>query len=75
MNFILFFIFYILCTLILSLILFISYKLFLKKLIFTKLSENALLSAFDSLDQKSILDIPIEKKEEKKEDEKVYTYF
>ena len=75
MNFILFFIFYVICTLILFLIFFVLYKLYFKKLISSKIAEKTLLSAFDSLDQKSILDINIEQKEEEKKDEKVYTYF
>lgn len=75
MNFVLFFIFYIISTFILFLIFFVLYKLFFKKLISSKRVENALLSAFDSDDDLSILDIPIEKKEKEEKDEKVYTYF
>lgn len=77
MSFIVFFIYYIFSTLILFAIIFILYKLFFKKLISSKISEIALLSAFDSLDKKSILDINTEDiiDEEEKKDEKIYTYF
>ena len=75
MNFLLFFLFYIISTLILSIIFFVSYKLFFKKFIVSKISENALLSAFDSFNDKSILDINIDEKEKADQNEKIYTSF
>ena len=75
MSFLLFFLFYIISTLILSILFFVSYKLFLKKLIVSKISENTLLSAFDSFNDKSILDISIEEKEKAAQNEKIYTSF
>lgn len=77
MNFLIFFLFYCICTLILFLIFLLLYKFFFKKLIKTKLAENTLLSAFDSLDDKSILDIDVnpDKKDEEEKNEEVYTYF
>ena len=78
MSFLIFFLYYIFSSIILFFILFLCYKLFLKKLIYTKVLENKILSAFDTLDHKSILDIdlPDEKKEQEEDtDEKVYTYF
>ena len=74
MNFLLFFLFYIICTLILFTLAFILYKLCLKNFIINKITENSILKAFDGIDGKSILDIDPPKEEEQK-NEKVYTYF
>lgn len=74
MNFLLFFLFYIICTFILFTLLFILYKLFFKNFIMNKLTEDSILKAFDGFDSKSILDVDVSKEEDKK-DEKVYTYF
>lgn len=76
MSFILFFLFYIISTFILFIIGFVLYKLVFKKMIYSKLVEDALLKAFESEDYKSILDVEIPaEKEEEKDNEKVYTYF